>query len=234
MADKTKIMSDIKKLGPVDRMSPIKKKRYDSLMKLYQTLSKQDKNKAESIQKTGRTSANDTEDPRYVTKNNKNEKIVKGAMLGNTASNEASRNTKVNQKKTSKKFGMGMVDDYGKSKKKNPGRAPTKEDFGMGQMDDFKKAKVKQGPPPPPKKTKKKMGFFDRFKADFNKAVKETKRNFQGDAKKKTGRYKSVNKKNLDSKGNYKGTNIKPTKLQESRMKMAKGYSAGGRIFTGR
>jgi len=113
-------------------------------------------------------------------------------------------------------------------------RPKTKEDFGMGQMDDFKKAKVKQGPPPPPKKTKKKMGFFDRFKADFNKAVKETKRNFQGDAKKKTGRYKSVNKKNLDSKGNYKGTNIKPTKLQESRMKMAKGYSAGGRIFTGR
>jgi len=116
-------------------------------------------------------------------------------------------------------------------------RPKAKKDFGMGQMDDFKKAKVKQGPPPPPKKTtptKKKMGFFDRFKADFNKAVKETKRNFQGDAKKKTGRYKSVNERNLDSKGNYKGTNIKPTKLQESRMKMAKGYSAGGRIFTGR
>jgi hypothetical protein len=113
-------------------------------------------------------------------------------------------------------------------------RPKAKKDFGMGQMDDFKKAKVKQGPPPPPKKTKKKMGFFDRFKADFNKAIKKTKRNFQGDIKKKTGRYKSVNERNLDSKGNYKGTNIKPTKLQESRMKMAKGYSAGGRIFTGR
>jgi hypothetical protein len=141
-------------------------------------------------------------------------------------------------------------------------RPKAKKDFGMGQMDDFKKAKVKQGPPKPPAK-KKKMGFFDRFKADFNKAVKETKRNFQGDIKKGTGRYKSVNERNLDSKGNYKGTNIKPTKLQESRMKkpekntmdfgakkkkakapmyeskgskikMAKGYSAGGRIFTGR
>jgi len=264
MADKSKIMSDIKKLGPVDRMSPVKKKRYDTLMKLYQTLSKQDKNKAKSIQETGKTSANDTEDPRYVTKNNKNEKIVKGTMLGNTASNEASRNTKVNQKKTPKKFGMGMVDDYGKSKKKEPDQAPIKKDFGMGQMDDFKKAKVKQGPPPPPAKQKK-LGFFDRIKSDFNKAVSETKRNFQGDAKKKTGRYKSVNERNLDSKGNYKGTNIKPTKLQESRMKKpekntmdfgakkkkaatpmyeskgtkggvkkSKYYSGGGTVFTGR
>jgi len=100
-------------------------------------------------------------------------------------------------------------------------RPKAKKDFGMGQVDDFAKAKVKQGPPPPPAK-KKKMGFFDRFKADFNKAVKETKRNFQGDAKKGTGRYKSVNERNLDSKGNYKGTNIKPTKLQESRMKKPK------------
>jgi len=100
-------------------------------------------------------------------------------------------------------------------------RPKAKKDFGMGQVDDFAKAKVKQGPPPPPAK-KKKMGFFDRFKADFNKAVSETKRNFQGDAKKGTGRYKSVNEKNLDSKGNYKGTNIKPTKLQESRMKKPK------------
>jgi len=97
-------------------------------------------------------------------------------------------------------------------------RPKAKKDFGMGMVDDLSKAKVKQGPPPPPAKQKK-SGFFDRIKSDFNKAVSETKRNFQGDAKKKTGRYKSVNERNLDSKGNYKGTNIKPTKLQESRMK---------------
>ena len=69
---------------------------------------------------------------------------------------------------------------------------------------------------------KKSKGFLDRVKEDFKKAVKETKRNIQGDIKKKTGRYKSVNERNLDSKGNYKGTNIKPTKLQLSRMKKKK------------
>ena len=66
---------------------------------------------------------------------------------------------------------------------------------------------------------KKSKGFLDRFKEDFKKAVKETKRNIQGDIKKGTGRYKSVNERNLDAKGNYKGTNIKPTELQLSRMK---------------
>ena len=66
---------------------------------------------------------------------------------------------------------------------------------------------------------KRSKGFLDRVKEDFKKAVKETKRNFQGDIKKGTGRYKSVNERNLDSKGNYKGTNIKPTKLQLERMK---------------
>jgi len=70
--------------------------------------------------------------------------------------------------------------------------------------------------------SKKSKGFLDRFKEDFKKAVKETKRNFQGDIKKGTGRYKSVNERNLDSKGNYKGTNIKPTALQLSRMKKKK------------
>jgi len=109
-----------------------------------------------------------------------------------------------------------------KSRPKKPAmptpRPKAKKDFGMGMVDDLSKSKVKQGPPPSLAK-KKKLGFFDRIKSDFNKAISETKRNFQGDAKKGTGRYKSVNERNLDSKGNYKGTNIKPTKLQESRMK---------------
>ena len=56
-----------------------------------------------------------------------------------------------------------------------------------------------------PKKTeapKKSKGFLERFKEDFNKAVKETKRNFKGDAKKGTGRYKSVStgKTNFNTK----------------------------------
>jgi RNA polymerase primary sigma factor len=49
---------------------------------------------------------------------------------------------------------------------------------------------------------KKSKGFLERFKEDFNKAVKETKRNFEGDAKKGTGRYKSVStgKTNFNTK----------------------------------
>jgi len=127
---------------------------------------------------------------------------------------------------TKKKFGNPGTGNEIKGKKKfgNPGtgnEVKAKKNYGMGMVDSLSKAKVKQGPPKPPAK-KKKPGFLDRVKSDFNKAVLETKRNFQGDAKKKTGRYKSVNERNLDSKGNYKGTNIKPTKLQESRMKKPK------------
>lgn len=49
---------------------------------------------------------------------------------------------------------------------------------------------------------KRKKGFLERFKEDFDKAVKETKRNFKGDAKKGTGRYKSVStgKTNFNTK----------------------------------
>jgi len=86
-----------------------------------------------------------------------------------------------------------------------------------------KKTEVKKEAP------KKSNGFLDRVKEDISKAVKETKRNIQGDIKEGTGRYKSVNEVELDSKGNYKGTNIKPTALQLSRMKkkemMGGGYA---------
>jgi hypothetical protein len=91
------------------------------------------------------------------------------------------------------------------------------------KMEANKKTEVKKEAP------KKSKGFLDRVKEDFSKAVKETKRNIQGNIKEGTGRYKSVNEVELDSKGNYKGTNIKPTALQLSRMKkkemMRGGYS---------
>jgi len=128
---------------------------------------------------------------------------ITGTAANKYFSDDASSSTK-------KKFGNSGTGNEIKSKKK--------KNYGMGMVDSLSKAKVKQGPPKPTAK-KKKPGFLDRVKADFNKAVKETKRNFQGDIKKGTGRYKSVNEKKLDSKGNYKGTNIKPTKLQLSRMK---------------
>ena len=43
-------------------------------------------------------------------------------------------------------------------------------------------------------KAKKKSSFFDSIGSGIKKAVKETKRNFEGDFKKKTGRYKLINK----------------------------------------
>ena len=99
------------------------------------------------------------------------------------------------------------------------------------KMETNKKTEVKKEAP------KKSKGFLDRVKEDFSKAVKETKRNIQGNIKEGTGRYKSVNEVELDSKGNYKGTNIKPTALQLSRMKkkemMRGGYSTKKKMMGG-
>ena len=51
-------------------------------------------------------------------------------------------------------------------------------------------------------KAKKKSSFFDSIGSGIKKAVKETKRNFEGDFKKKTGRYKliSTGKTNFNKK----------------------------------
>ena len=87
--------------------------------------------------------------------------------------------------------------------------------------------KVSQGSTMAKKQAPKKKSFGSKFmsfikgegsrmKKDLDNAVSETKRNFG------PGRLKSSNKSKLDSKGNYKGTNVKPTKLQLSRMKKPK------------
>lgn len=83
-----------------------------------------------------------------------------------------------------KKFGMGKVDSLPKSKVEK--KKVRKSDNMEGGTAPIKKKKEE------PKKSK---GFLDRVKSDFNKAVKETKRNISGDFKKKTGRYKLVKKK---------------------------------------
>jgi len=84
-----------------------------------------------------------------------------------------------------KKFGMGKVDSLPKSKvEKKKVRKTDNMEGGTAPIKD-KKAE-----------SKKSKSFLDRVKSDFNKAVKETKRNFSGDFKKKTGRYKLVKKKN--------------------------------------
>ena len=76
-----------------------------------------------------------------------------------------------------------------KTEKKTPSYAGSR---GIPKKTETKKTEA-------PKKSK---GFLERFKEDFNKAVKETKRNFEGDAKKGTGRYKSVStgKTNFNTK----------------------------------
>jgi len=66
-------------------------------------------------------------------------------------------------------------------------KAAATKKFGMGKVDSMPKSKVRktdnmEGGTAPIKnkktKSKKSKGFIDRFKSDFNKAVKETKRNF--------------------------------------------------------
>lgn len=116
---------------------------------------------------------------------------------------------KVEAKKVEKKKDVKPLQ---KMESKKITTTKTKALQNMPKKQDKKTETKKEAP-------KRSKGFLERVKEDFKKAVKETKRNIQGDIKKGTGRYKSVNERNLDAKGNYKGTNIKPTELQLSRMK---------------
>jgi len=100
------------------------------------------------------------------------------------------------KKKTSAKI---MVDNFKKSnvkanKNKKAGRK-IMHLLGRGRIDAAKGDNKKV-------KTLKKKSFLERVKSDFDKAVKETKRNFAGDFKKKTGRYKlvSTGKTNFNKK----------------------------------
>jgi len=140
---------------------------------------------------------------------------------GPPSSNKRLKDTKVGKFFSNLFRGPGKESAAIETKKtKKPGAMPTKKPniaklkYGMGSGAGIDSGKVKQGPPKPSSstKTKKKSSMVD----DFKKAVKETKRNFG------SGRMKSANERNLDSKGNYKGTNIKPTKLQLSRMQKPK------------
>jgi len=151
---------------------------------------------ARAKQYKGKTNTKDL--AKKTTKNNKVKKFVTGTGLVGTAGYLMSK---------------AGGDKPGALPKKRPSTIKGKN-FGMGMVDSLSKAKVKQGPPKPSSsaKTKKKSSFM----GDLKNAIKETKRNFG------PGRMKSANERNLDSKGNYKGTNIKPTKLQLSRMKKPK------------
>ena len=158
------------------------------------------------------------------TKTTKKEDLAKAKLDFATDINKVKKPTKSNN--VIKKDAKTTTKEKVKTKKKDTTplkkietkkitTTKTKALQNMPKKQDKKTETKKEAP-------KKSKGFLDRVKEDFKKAVKETKRNIQGDIKKKTGRYKSVNERNLDSKGNYKGTNIKPTKLQLSRMKKKK------------
>lgn len=184
-------------------------------------------------------------DRKKKTTSTKNNKITQGSTMTKM------KNPSIVTKEQLKKSGLSLRDYMnfmqGKTRrddKKTKKTTPTKVTLKASQMpkrkpvmvDDFAKSKVKKSSTKTTS-TKDKKSFMDRIKADIDKAIKETKRNFQGDIKKKTGRYKSVNKNNLDAKGNYKGTNIKPTELQLSRMKkkemMGGGYAKKKKMMGG-
>ena len=228
-------MSDIKKLGPVDRMSPIKKKRYDKLMKLYQTLSKQDKNKAESIKNTGKTSANDTEDKRIVGKNDKGEKVVKGTVMGNLKSNEAARNVKVEKPKLRPKKAQFSEDS--EIYKKKPKKIVNSID-----SENYKPKKAEQ---PKQEQPKKKVPVKKKSRSNISNSssydAKFTKKNLEKRGLNPKGRMSEKNYAAATKDDAVKTVKKKPQSGNStiysyggSKIKMAKGYSAGGRIFTGR
>jgi hypothetical protein len=81
-----------------------------------------------------------------------------------------------------KRYNTRTKDEEKKSAKKVEKKTPNY----AGSQSIPKKAEKKKEEP------KKSKSFLDRVKEDFSKAVKETKRNFSGDFKKGTGRYKSI------------------------------------------
>ena len=213
-----RITKEIKeKKGPIKKGPIVSKKELAaSGLSLRDYLNKQ-QNKT---RRHGNTLVKGTAASNYKTDGNKDRNM--GVV--NTASASNNKDKKVNKKKTP----MDSNDTANKKK--------------ISQVDSFSKSKVKQGPPKPPAKKPKKslgskfMGFLkgegSKMKKDFNNAVSETKRNF-GIAKKK----KPVKKSTMYSND----TNVKKKKagaaFYESnggKIKMSKGYSKGGKIFTGR
>ena len=103
----------------------------------------------------------------------KKEFTYRGKRYNTRTKDEEKKSAKKVEKKTPNYAGSQSI-----PKKKTPNYA--------GSQSIPKKAEKKKEEP------KKSKSFLDRVKEDFSKAVKETKRNFSGDFKKGTGRYKSI------------------------------------------
>jgi len=122
--------------------------------------------------------------------------------------------------------------------KKKPNIAKLK--YGMGQADSMSKAKTKQGPPKPPASIKSKIKSESKL---------DSKGNYKGTNIKPTKLQLSRMKKSKkNTMSNITGSEMMKKKKDDGKapmyeskgtkggvkMKMAKGYSAGGQVFTGR
>jgi len=133
----------------------------------------------------------------------------------------------------------------GDSKKKKTIPIPKRRP--ISQVDDFSKSKVKQGPPqgiakktPLKKKSKSNISNSSSYDADFTKKGLE-KRGLSPKASMSKENYAKTtaakDKKNAagqDFGGKKKKKTAPMYEYGGGKIKMAKGYSAGGKIFTGR
>jgi hypothetical protein len=177
--------------------------------------------------------------PNSVNKNKKNNNlrdlgIGAGIALAGTAANKM------------------FSDDSSSSARKNnnPGTGneiKSKKNFGMGGVDSFSKSKVKQGPPKPPKKapikkkkSKSNISNSSSYDADFTKKGLEKRGLSPKASMSKENIAKTTaakNKKNAAGQdfGAKKKKKVIPIAESDGgKIKMSKGYSAGGKIFTGR
>lgn len=140
---------------------------------------------------------------------------VTGKLKKNDALNPIARNTKTKVKATA-----GNTKDFASTmalqKRLIAKGAKIKADGIMGAKTRAAMKKFMSKPSVPTKKTTM-VDSFKKSNVSANKNKKAGIDSAKGDNKKVKNFKKNTNPK-LDSKGNYKGTNIKPTKLQLDRM----------------
>jgi len=140
---------------------------------------------------------------------------VTGKLKKNDALNPIARNTKTKVKATA-----GNTKDFASTmalqKRLIAKGAKIKADGIMGAKTRAAMKKFMSKPSVPTKKTTM-VDSFKKSNVSANKNKKAGIDSAKGDNK-KVKNFKSNTNPKLDSKGNYKGTNIKPTKLQLDRM----------------
>ena len=142
---------------------------------------------------------------------------VTGKLKKNDALNPIARNTKTKVKATA-----GNTKDFAKTmamqKKLIKMGAKIKADGIMGAKTRAAMKKFMSKPSVPTKKTTM-VDSFKKSNVSANKNKKAGISEARGDMTPRKIKINKSSNSKLDSKGNYKGTNIKPTKLQLERMK---------------